>query len=383
MTAACMQAYDGLVQKNSFALPSYTTVGGKTIRDVRVGWESYGRLNQEKDNVILVPHYFSANSHAAGRYRQDDPVPGYWDSIIGPGKPLDTDRYCIISIDSLVNLNSRDGITITTGPSSIDPDTGKPYGLRFPVVTISDFVRIQKALLDSLGIKRLAAVAGVSMGALQSYEWAAAYPDRVKKVIAVNGTPSQRPFAICNLESWITPIKADANWNNGDYYGGPEPVKGVALALFNVIVAAQHPEGIANNFQYQWANPDQDPLAALENDFLVNQAFRAGGLARATTTTDANEMLYMTRANQLFVAGTSGSSVDPALKKIKAKTLVIQYRSDLLFPAGVARDQVNALQKNGTCAEFVEIDSGGGHLAGVTEIAKAGDTIRRFLMSPQ
>ncbi len=379
MATACMQAYDGLVQKKSFVMQSYTTVGGKVLRDVQVGWESYGQLNQQKDNVILVPHFFSANSHAAGRYRDDDPLPGYWDSIIGPGKPLDTDRYCVISVDSLVNLNSKDGVTITTGPSSIDPGSGQPYGMRFPVVTIGDFVRIQKALLDSLGIKRLVAAAGVSMGALQSYEWAAAYPEMVDKVIAVNGTPSQRPFAICNLESWITPIKADTLWNNGDYYGRPEPVKGVTLAMFNVIVAAQHPEAIAANFQYQWANPDQDPLAALDHDFLVNQVFKAGGLMRANMITDANEMLYMTRANQLFVAGTAGSSVDPALKKIKADTLVIQYRSDLLFPPDQAREQVRTMQENGTRAEFVEIDSAGGHLAGVTEIFRAGDVIGRFL----
>ena len=374
-----MQAYDGLVEKKTFTLPGYTTVGGREIRDLKVGWESYGQLNAAKDNAILVPHHFSANSHVAGRYQADDAAPGYWDSIIGPGKPLDTDRYFVISVDSLVNMNSKDGITVTTGPASIDPATGKAYGLNFPVVTIRDFVRVQRALLDSLGIARLVAVAGVSMGALQSYEWAAAYPEMVERVIAVNGTPTQKPFAICNLESWISPIKADANWNNGDYHGGPEPLAGVTQAMFNVLVAALHGDGIAAAFQYQWADAGKSPLDALANNFLVNQSFQANCAVRAQTTVDANHMLYMARANQLFVAGTPGSSVDPELKNIRARTLVVQYSSDFLFPVADAAAQVSRLQENGTAAELVEIASIGGHLAGVTEIAKAGDAIRGFM----
>lgn len=373
------QAYNGLVEKQSFSLPRYETVSGRLIKDLQVGWESYGRLNAAGDNAILVPHFYSANSHVAGRYKADDALPGYWDSIIGPGKPLDTDRYFVISVDSLVNMNSKDGITVTTGPASLDPDTGKPYALNFPIVTIRDFVRVQKALLDSLGVKKLVAAAGVSMGALQSYEWAAAYPEMVERVIAVNGTPSQRPFALCNLESWIAPIKADPNWNNGDYYGKAEPVAGVTQALFSVIVAALHPEGIAATFQYQWADAGKSPLDALANNFLVNQAFGANSAVRANGMVDANHMLYMTRANQLFVAGTPGSSVASGLKNIYAKTLVAQYRSDLLFPVADAKAQVAQLQLNGTPAEFVEIDSAGGHLAGVTEIDKAGEAIRGFL----
>lgn len=373
-----MAVFDGFVEKKSFTLAAYTTLSGKTIRHLKVGWESYGRLNQAADNVILVPHYYSANSHVAGRYRDSDPAPGYWDSIIGPGKVLDTDRFFVISVDSLVNLNSKDGITITTGPASIDPDTGKPYGLRFPVVAIPDFVRVQKALLDSLGIKRLYACAGVSMGALQAYEWAAAYPDMVERVIAVNGTPTQRPFALCNLEKWVASIKLDPHWNCGDYYGKPEPTHGLAHAFCNVIIDAMHPQTIAAAYRHQWADPEKSPLEALENDYAVNQSIKAMALARAATT-DANTMLYMTRANQLFVAGTTGSSVDADLKNIRAKTLVIQCRSDLLFPAEDARAQVAILKKNGTPAAYAEIDSDGGHLAGITEIAKASDAIQHFM----
>src|SRR5213594_112020 len=178
-------AYDGPVEKKTFAMPQYQTVAGRTIKNVRVGYETYGTLNAARDNVVLVCHFFSGTSHAAGKYNPSDAAPGYWDAIIGSGKPLDTDRYFVVSSDTLVNLNVKDPNTITTGPASIDPDTGKAYGMTFPIVTIRDFVNVQKALLDSLGITRLRAVAGASMGALQALEWAAAYPDMVERVIPV------------------------------------------------------------------------------------------------------------------------------------------------------------------------------------------------------
>ncbi|MGZ5781077.1 MAG: alpha/beta fold hydrolase, partial [Burkholderiaceae bacterium] len=265
------------------------------------------------------------------------------------------------------------------GPASINPDTGKPYGLSFPIVTIRDFVRVQKALIDSLGIKKLVAAGGVSMGGMQSYEWAAAYPEMVERVFAVNSTSSQQASARVALEAWVAPIKVDAKWNHGNYYGGPEPIDGLTAALFNVTVDALHHEYLAAAFGYQWADPNKDPLESLENDFLSVQSIKAMSLLRATTTVDANNMLYMTRANQLFVAGTPGSSVEAQLKNIKAKVLVIQARTDLLFASEYAKAEVAQLQKNGTQAEFVEFDSGGGHLSGITEVAKAGDAIRKFL----
>jgi homoserine O-acetyltransferase len=377
--AATLPRYEGLVEKKSFSMPTYTTVGGKTIKELKIGWESYGNLSEAKDNAILVPHHYSANSHVAGKYEESDELPGYWDSIIGPGKAIDTDRYFVIGVDSLANMNSKDGITITTGPASINPDTGKPYGLSFPIVTVRDFVRVQKALLDSLGIKKLVAVCGMSMGGLQAYEWAAAFPDMVERVLAVNATPSQHPAARVVLESWVAPIKVDRNWNNGDYYGGPEPIDGVTNALYNVTVDSLHPEVLAAVYGYKWAASDKDPMDSLENDFSSVQMIKAMSLLRAKTAVDANNMLYMTRAIQLFVAGSPGSSVALQLKNINARTLVIQSRTDLLFPVAAARAEVAQLKRNGTQAEFVELDSSGGHLSGITSIHKAADVIRNFL----
>ena len=178
---------------------------------MKVGWEAYGTLNADKSNAILITHFFSANSHAAGKYKADDKAAGYWDAIIGPGKPLDTDKYFILSSDTLVNLNAKDPNTVTTGPASVDPDTGQPYGLTFPIVTIRDFVNVQKALLDSLGITKLHAVMGASMGALQVYEWAASYPHMVARAIPVIGGGESDGYLIAWLDLSADLIRADGS----------------------------------------------------------------------------------------------------------------------------------------------------------------------------
>lgn len=180
-------AQELMTEKKVFALPSYTTQSGRTLKDVKIGWESYGTLNAEKSNAVLICHFFSGNSHAAGKYDPKDAAAGYWDAIIGPGKAIDTNKYFVLSSDTLVNLNTGDPKTTTTGPASVNPDTGKPYALDFPVVTVGDFVNVQKALVESLGIKRLALVAGPSMGSLQTFEWAARYPEMVAKAMPVIG----------------------------------------------------------------------------------------------------------------------------------------------------------------------------------------------------
>src|SRR5512134_1283210 len=164
-----------LTEKKFFTLPQYTTAGGKAIKSVRVGYETYGKLNAAGDNAVFIAHFFSGTSHAAGRYKPDEKAAGYWDAIIGPGKAIDTDKYFVVSADTLVNLNVKSPLVGTVGPATINPDTGKPYGSSFPVVSMKDSVRVHKALLDSLGVKRLQAVAGASGGAIQTMEWAVEY----------------------------------------------------------------------------------------------------------------------------------------------------------------------------------------------------------------
>ncbi|MGD9511987.1 MAG: homoserine O-acetyltransferase, partial [Geminicoccaceae bacterium] len=250
---------DLLVEKQLFELADFTTLGGATIGRVRVGWESYGRLNAAKENVVLVTHHYSGTSHAAGRYRPDDALPGYWDAIIGPGKAIDTDRFYVISCDTLVNLNAKDPNTITTGPASIDPATGKPYGMSFPIVTIRDFVNVQKALLDHLGITSLHAVVGPSMGALQALEWASVYPDRVGRVVAAIGGAEENAFLIGWLDLWSAPIRLDPAWNGGDYYGRAEPIRGLTEALKLVTLQATQWPWVDRMFGRGWADPGRNP----------------------------------------------------------------------------------------------------------------------------
>jgi len=362
-------AYDGIVEKQTFTLPEYRTVGGETIRDVKIGWEAYGTLNADKSNVILVTHFFSGTSHAAGKYAAEDKAPGYWDAIIGPGKPLDTDKYYVISSDTLVNLNANDPKVVTTGPASIDPATGKPYGLAFPVVEIADFVEVQKQLLDSLGVTKLHAVVGASMGAFQAYEWAERHPDMVERIIPVIGASDADPYLIGWLDVWAAPITVDPNWKGGDYYGGEPPLAGLAQALKTVTIHANHWQWADKTFALAPAEEGKDPAAALDNSFKIEATLDAAGAARAKVG-DANHFLYLVKANQL-------ADVDEA--KIKAPALILYSPTDLVFPAEKVEATAEAIRAGGAKVETGTLEGPNGHLNGVLGIAQAGDRIAAFL----
>lgn len=370
-------AYDGPVEKKTFSMPSYTTAGGQTIKNVRVGYEAYGTLAPNKDNVILIAHFFSGNSHAAGKYKPTDPAPGYWDGIIGSGKPIDTDKFFVISSDTLVNLNVKDPNTVTTGPASMNPDTGKAYGMSFPIVTIRDFVNVQKALLDSLGIRKLRAVTGASMGAIQSFEWAAAYPEMVERIIPVIGAAEADAFLVGWLNIWSAPILLDPRWNKGDYYGKEEPTEGLALALKIVTLHARHPGWAAKAFGRTWAAPEKDPAKGWENKFAIEDTLDKVAAARARVG-DANSFLYLVKANQLFVAGHKGS-LEEGVKDVKARVLLIPAKSDILLFPEYSKHVMDILKKQGKRVEYFEIEGDGGHLDGVLAITKAGEAIRKFL----
>jgi homoserine O-acetyltransferase/O-succinyltransferase len=373
--ALAVRAEVGIVEKKVFTLPSYTTIGGATIRNVRVGYETYGQLNARGDNAIFIGHFYSGTSHAAGRYRENDVAPGYWNAIIGKGKAIDTDKYFVVSADMLANLNTRDPNVTTTGPASINPETGKPYGLTFPVVAMRDSVRVHRALLDSLGVKKLAAVAGASGGSIQAMEWGALYPDFVERVIHVIGPGFDiQPYVIELLDVWTLPIKLDPKWNNGDYYGRDEPGDGVAQALKIVTITARHFGWAEKTFGYKWSDDKKNPADALGNGFQIETALNAAGMARAKTT-DANSMIYMAKANQLY------RLTDAEVKGIKAKILFIPAASDLVFPPELSRRALERFRAQGGRAEVFVIDGDGGHLDGLFAVAKAADVIRAFLES--
>ncbi|RAU20592.1 homoserine acetyltransferase [Paramagnetospirillum kuznetsovii] len=375
--AAPASAYEGLITKQSFEMDGpYTTVGGETIAKVRVGFETIGNLNAAGDNAILVPHFFSGSSHFAGRYKDDDKARGYWDAIVGSGKALDTDKYFLIGVDSLANLNTKDGITVTTGPASIDPATAKPYGMRFPQVQIRDFVNVQKALLDKLGVRKLHAVIGASMGAMQAYEWAAAYPGMVDRIIAVIPGATQDAYGIERLRHWRQVITLDPKWNGGDYYGGPEPMDGLTMALRLITLDALAPEWGESQGR-KWAEADKDPAKAMGNAYAVQGWFDKAAGARAALS-DANHLIYLARACELFQVGGK-SSLEEGLRAIRAKTLLLPSRNDQLLYAEATRKVRDLLAAQGTPVAYQELDGPMGHLNGVGGIAQANDRIARFL----
>lgn len=376
MVTGMAAAQELIVEKKVFELPSYTTQSGRTLKQVRVGWESYGTLNADKSNAVLICHFFSGNSHAAGKYDAKDAQPGYWDAIIGPGKAIDTNKYFVIASDTLVNLNTGDPKTTTTGPASIDPETGKPYGLDFPVVTIRDFVEIQKALVESLGIKKLALVAGPSMGSLQTFEWAASHPEMVAKAMPVIGAAEANAMLIGWLDVWAAPILVDPNWNNGDYYGKAPPLAGLAKALTAVTLQANHQEWADATFGRRPAKEGEDPGKALSAKYQVQSVLDNAGMARAKLS-DANHFLYLVKANQLFAAG--GTSLADGMAKIKAPMLYITQPKDLVFTPDAVERTLKAAQDAGRDITHVTIDGVRGHLDGVMSMKQAEGAIRTFL----
>ncbi|MBM4306164.1 MAG: homoserine O-acetyltransferase [Deltaproteobacteria bacterium] len=372
------QGLDQIVEKKNFSLKEFTLVSGKKISPVQIGYETYGTLAPTKDNVILICHFYSGNSHAAGKYSVDQKVPGYWDAIIGPGKPFDTNKYFIVSSDTLCNMNPKSPTVITTGPTSINPETGKPYGMSFPIVTIRDFVNLQYKLLESLGVKKLKAVSGASMGGLQSFEWAVAYPDFVERIIPVIATPKLHGWLVGWMRLWGDPIKLDPKWNNGDYYGKPEPVDGMTYSLMLITYSAQWADWAERSFGRKWADPQKNPFDALEHRFLVEEALFKAGAARANVA-DANSMLCLNKACSLFDIGQGFGSFEDAVKTIKADVLMIGADTDILFPPHQIKESVEIFQKMGKKASYFELKSPFGHLGGILNITQAVDAIKKFL----
>lgn len=370
-------AYDGLVEKRTFELASMTTTGGETIAPVRVGWESYGELNQARDNVILITHFFSGTSHAAGKYSPKDSRAGYWDRFIGSGRLIDTDRYFVVSADTLVNLNTGDPTVVTTGPVSVDPKTGKPYGMNFPVVTIRDFVNVQKALLESLGIEKLHAVIGASMGAFQALEWASAYPKMVERAVPIVGAGESDAFLIGWLNAWAEPIRLDPNWNGGDYYGGEPPMQGLTAALKIVTLQAMFWEATDSQFGRKAAAEGQEPAHEMKAAYAVEAYLDEMARARASQA-DANHFLYLVKANQGFMTGY-GKSLAEGLARIEAPVLLIAAKDDLIFfPRHVQRTR-DLIAADGTPAEYAEIDGPLGHLDGIYSLDQVAEEIAAFL----
>lgn len=361
-----------IVQKRTFRIPELLLQSGAVLREVQVGYETYGTLNAEGTNAILVCHFFSGTSHCAGRYHESDPEPGYWDAIIGPGKAIDTNKFFVISSDVLSNVNAKAPNVVTTGPSSINPQTGRVYGSTFPIVTIGDFVTVQKQLVDSLKIKRLHAVCGPSMGALQTLEWCVRFPDFFDRAMPVIGPGlTAEPYLVSSLTQWCQPILDDPDFQNGDYYGtGREPVKSLARAFKLITFTALHQDWANRLFGRRLAD-DGDPLREMNARFAIDKHLDDAGELRAQTA-DANSLLRIARANQLF-------SIEERKNKIRARFLMLPASTDLLMVPAMAQRGAEELRRLGCDVQLHFIEGHGGHLDGLNAIGQCGDIIRRFM----
>ncbi len=344
---------------------------GQTFGPIEVEYETYGELDAEAGNAILICHALSGDAHAAGRHNPGDRKPGWWDSMIGPGKAFDTRRYCVIC------SNILGGCKGTTGPSSVDPKTGKPYGTRFPIVTIPDMVTVQRELIRRLGISRLLAVAGGSMGGMQALEWAVRFPDAVRAVIPIATTHRLSAQGIAFDEVGRQAIFADPNWNNGDYYGGAAPDRGLALARMIAHITYLSEKSMHMKFGRALRHRDRYAYD-FQEEFQVESYLHYQG-ARFTQRFDANTYLYITKAMDYFDLSDGFPSLRASLRRAAAKFLLIAFSSDWLFPPEHLREIASALRANGRDVTYVTLESDYGHDAFLLEVEELTKLIRGFL----
>lgn len=367
-----------LVQKHLFYTPKLDLDVGESIA-ATVGYETYGKLSPAADNAVLICHFFSATSHAAGRYHPEEEQPGWWDALIGPGKPFDTDQYFIVAVDTLCNLNVKDPRVVTTGPSTTNPSTGRPFGTGFPQVTIRDNVRLQHQLLESLGVSQLRCVAGPSMGGFQALEWAVTYPNLVERVIAVASSHAAPPvFALGAAQAGADAIQADAAFREGDYYGTDGPINGLTRAAFLLTTLSRSNGWMESKWGRKTAVASAHPWADRDGRYAFQAEMEQIARERAQTW-DANHFIYLARAAILHDIGHGNRGLEVAAQRIRARLLMLPISSDILFPPESNRLLVDAVNQYGGHAELIAIDSPNGHLAAVYESNRLAEPIARFL----
>ena len=341
---------------------------GEILAPVDVAYETYGELNAARSNAILILHAFSGDAHAAG-ISAEGGQPGWWDNMIGPGKGFDTDQYFVIC------SNVLGGCRGTTGPASIDPATGKPYGSRFPFITIADMVRLQKRLVEHLGIDRLLAVAGGSMGGMQALQWVLDYPDSVASALPIATTHRHSAQQIAFNEVGRQSIMADPDWNGGDYYGGKGPARGLSVARMVGHITYMSDESMRDKFgrKRRIANGSAD-----ESLFEVESYLRYRG-GQFVSRFDANSYLVISRAMDSFDLAEKLGSLGDAFEKTLARFLVISFTSDWLYPSYQSQEIVRALRGRNQDIAYVEIPSNYGHDAFLLEVGELTELVKHFL----
>ncbi|GAB4310847.1 MAG: homoserine O-acetyltransferase [Candidatus Sumerlaeia bacterium] len=342
---------------------------GERLGPITLAYETYGKLNASRSNAILILHAFSGDAHAAG-WHQGDRKPGWWDAMIGPGRAFDTDQYFVIC------SNCIGGCRGSTGPSSINPRTGRPWGLDFPLITIRDIVNAQRLLLDHLGIERLLSAAGGSMGGMQALQWMVSYPERLRSVIPIATTWRHTPQQIAFNEAGRQAIMADPNWNGGNYYDGAPPAKGLAVARMIGHITFMSDQSMEQKFGRQRKNVP--PGEKFKADFEVEGYLQYRGESFVERF-DANSYLYLTKALDFFDLAESRELHDVLPRGWDGSVLVIAFKSDWLYPSYQSQQIVRACKLAGIDATYCEIFSTYGHDAFLIEVEEESRLIRHFL----
>ncbi len=330
---------------------------GVTLAPVEVAYETYGTLNEFRSNAILVLHAFSGDAHAGGE-------DGWWGNMIGPGRAFDTDQYYVIC------SNVLGGCRGTSGPGSINPATGCPWAMKFPVITIGDMVRLQKKLIDHLGIRRLLAVAGGSMGGMQALEWAVTYPDSVAAALPIATTARHSAQQIAFNEVGRQSIMGDPDWNGGNYYHGRPPARGLAVARMIGHITYLSDESMRNKFGRRLRAPDQ---------FEVESYLQYQG-NKFVDRFDANSYIYITRALDSFDL-TQHGTLTSLFERIQTRFLVISFTSDWLYPSYQSLEIVSALRSRNCDVAYCNLASTYGHDAFLVQVEEQTELVRGFLAS--
>ena len=344
---------------------------GKKLSFIDVAYETYGQLNSAGDNAVLICHALSGNAHVAGYNSPNDHKPGWWDSMVGPGKGIDTNKYFVICSNF---LGGKDG---TTGPGSINPATGRPYGLDFPIITIADMVKVQKLLLDKLEIKQLLAVVGGSIGGMQVLQWAIAYPDFVKGAIAIATTSHLGAQAVAFDAVGRNAILADANFAGGQYHGKKGPDGGLAIARMIGHITYLSEQGMREKFGRRLRSADEYSYD-FNSEFAVETYLDYQGQTFVERF-DANSYLYITKAADYFDLQKDFGSLNNAFAYVRSRFLVVSFTSDWLFTPAQSEAMVNALAANGKDVSFCNIESPYGHDAFLLETETLAMFISGFL----
>lgn len=362
----------GIVEPQSVVLcpDGLSLDSGVTLGPITVAYETYGTLSPRKDNAILICHALSGGAHAAG-FIAGQKKPGWWDIMIGPGKAFDTNKYYVICSNVLGSCYG------TTGPASVNPKTGVPYGTHFPVVTMRDMVHVQRHLLDHLGVASLLTVTGGSMGGMQALQWAVSYPERVRSVIALATTHRHSAQQIAFNEVARQAIMADPAWKQGDYYGTEGPRLGLAVARMVGHITYLSEVGMELKFGRRLRNRETYGYD-FSLDFEVESYLRYQGRSFVERF-DANSLLYLTKALDYFDLANGHGSLTEAFRGSSALFLLMAFSSDWLYPPHQLKEVAQAIRRSGSDATYCVINSDYGHDAFLLEHQAQDPLIRSFL----